>query len=103
MLFNVPRETKRILSKCGVVSRETTQTADKPRKRRDFCLLRQHGLQNRLHIPNMRPHLQPAFPCLAGFFSVWQSVDFVNILMAPDEDTEPLPFNACAARTALIE
>ena len=28
----------------------------------------------------MRPHLQPAFPCLAGFFSVWQSVDFVNIL-----------------------
>ena len=29
---------------------------------------------------SMRPHLQPAFPCLAGFFSVWQSVDFVNIL-----------------------
>ena len=28
----------------------------------------------------MRPHLQPAFPRLAGFFSVWQSVDFVNIL-----------------------
>ena len=29
---------------------------------------------------SMRPHLQPAFPCLAGLFSVWQSVDFVNIL-----------------------
>ena len=28
----------------------------------------------------MRPHLQPAFPCLAGSFSVWQSVDFVNKL-----------------------
>ena len=33
--------------------------------------------------PSMRPHLQPVFPCLAGFFSVWQSVDFVNILKAP--------------------
>ena len=28
----------------------------------------------------MRPHLQPLFPCLATFFRVWQSVDFVNIL-----------------------
>ena len=27
----------------------------------------------------MRPHLQPVFPCLAAFFRVWQSVDFVNI------------------------
>ena len=31
-------------------------------------------------VLSMRPHLQPAFPCLAGFLSVWQSVDFVNIL-----------------------
>ena len=28
----------------------------------------------------MRPLLQPAFPCLAAFLSVWQSVDFVNRL-----------------------
>ena len=32
----------------------------------------------------MRPHLQPVFPCLAGLLSVWQSVDFVNILAASD-------------------
>ena len=34
----------------------------------------------------MRPHLQPLFPCLAAFFSVWQDVDFVNILARPSED-----------------
>ena len=34
--------------------------------------------------PCMRPLLQPVFPCLAAFFSVWQSVDKINRLRAAE-------------------
>ena len=40
----------------------------------------------------MRPHLQPAFPCLAGFFSVWRDVDFVNILKCRSEKLRHFSF-----------